>query len=112
MKKAGSNNDRMKSRFPRAFAALVFLVTLAALAITAGPLHAVGEGRILGTVVDASGAPVANAAVVLSRPGATYKQEKKSDAKGSFTLLVLDATKEYQIHVEKEGFIPVDEPVK
>jgi tetratricopeptide (TPR) repeat protein len=76
------------------------------------PAHAVGEGRILGTVVDASGAPVPDAKVLLTRKGTAYKQEKKSDAKGTFTLLVLDATQEYQIHIEKAGFLPVDESVK
>jgi tetratricopeptide (TPR) repeat protein len=88
----------------------------AALALTlfafALPAHAVGEGRILGTVVDASGAPVPDAKVLLTRKGTGYKQEKKSDAKGTFTLLVLDATQEYQIHIEKAGFLPVDENVK
>jgi tetratricopeptide (TPR) repeat protein len=87
-------------------------LVLAAALLAPGPLHAVGEGRILGTVVDAAGAPVANAQVLLTRPGASYKQEKKTDGKGTFTLLVLDATKDYQIHIEKDGFIPVDEPVK
>jgi len=87
------------------------LLLTAALA-AAGPLHAVGEGRIVGTVLDAAGAPVADAQVLLTRPGSAYKQEKKSDAKGTFTLLVLDATKDYQIHIEKAGFIPIDEPVK
>jgi tetratricopeptide (TPR) repeat protein len=87
-------------------------LALAMALVTAGPLLAVGEGRILGTVVDAAGAPVADAQVLLTRPGSSYKQEKKTDAKGTFTLLVLDATKDYQIHIEKAGLTPVDEPVK
>jgi tetratricopeptide (TPR) repeat protein len=92
---------------------IVWIALVLAVALgTAGPLLAVGEGRILGTVVDAAGAPVADAQVLLTRPGASYKQEKKTDAKGTFTLLVLDATKDYQIHIEKAGFTPVDEPVK
>jgi tetratricopeptide (TPR) repeat protein len=101
----------MKSISFRSSIARTALALAAALA-TAAPLLAVGEGRILGTVVDASGAPVANAQVLLTRPGSSYKQEKKTDAKGTFTLLVLDASKDYQVHIEKEGFTPVDEPVK
>jgi tetratricopeptide (TPR) repeat protein len=101
----------ISSRFPRRFRVLAALAVALAL-LNAVPLLAVGEGRIVGTVVDAAGAPVAGAQIQLSRPGTSYKQEKKSDGKGTFTLLVLDATREYQIHIEKEGFLPLDEPVK
>jgi tetratricopeptide (TPR) repeat protein len=97
-------------RASRALRAALILAGAALLA--AGPLLAVGEGRILATVVDASGAPVAGAQVVLTLPGTSYKQEKKTDAKGTVTLLVLDATKQFLIHIEKEGFTPVEEPVK
>jgi len=97
----------------RAAAAIAALaLTLAAALLIAAPLHAVGEGRIVGTVLDAAGAPAADVQVVLTRQGTTYKQEKKTDAKGTFTLLVLDATKDYQIHIEKAGFLPIDEPIK
>ena len=101
---------RFSQNFRSQCACAAFALALAFLA--AGPLRAVGEGRILGTVVDAAGAPVSGAKVLLSRQGTSYKQEKKTDGKGTFTLLVLDATREYQIHIEKEGFLPVDEPVK
>ncbi len=102
-----NNISRMirTTRMPR-------MIPLLALLLAAAPLYAVGEGRIVGTVLDAAGAPVADAQVLLTRPGSSYKQEKKTDGKGTFTLLVLDATKDYQIHVEKAGFLPVDEPVK
>jgi tetratricopeptide (TPR) repeat protein len=90
-----------------ALAALVVAVLLAA-----APLHAIGQGRILATVVDTSGAPVAGAQVVLTRPGTSYKQDKKTDNKGTVTLIVLDATQEYLIHLEKEGFTPYEEKVK
>lgn len=93
-------------------AALTALSLGFAVLIAAGPLYAVGEGRILGTVVDASGAPVAGAQVLLTLPGTKYKQEKKTDARGTVTILVLDATKEYLIRIEKEGFTPLEEPVK
>jgi tetratricopeptide (TPR) repeat protein len=92
----------------RALIAVFALIALAA----AVPAHAVGEGRILGTIVDASGAPVADAKVLLTKPGSGFKQEKKSDAKGQFTMLIIDATKEYLIHIEKTGFLPLEEKVK
>ena len=80
--------------------------------IFAGSLHAAGEGRIIGTIVDEAGAPVQDAKVLLTRPGTGYKLEKTSDKKGQVMLLILDATQEYQIHVEKEGFSTYEGPVK
>jgi tetratricopeptide (TPR) repeat protein len=88
------------------------LSALALALIFVGSLHAVGEGRIIGTVVDETGAPVQGAKVVLTRPGTAYKLEKTSDKKGQVMLLILDATQEYQIRVEKEGFSPFEGPVK
>ena len=89
-----------------ALTALVFSLTFAA------ALHAVGEGRIIATVADEAGTPVQGAKVVLTRPGTSYKLEKTSDKKGQVMLLILDATQEYQVRVEKEGFNPYEGPVK
>lgn len=87
------------------------LAFLAAFALAASA-HAVGEGRVIGTVTDDQGAPLAGVKVTFTRPGTDYKQEKTSDAKGKFTLLVLDATQEYTLHLEKEGYQPYEEVVK
>jgi tetratricopeptide (TPR) repeat protein len=89
-----------------ALAALVFTLGVA------GLLHAAGEGRVIGTIVDGKGAPIEGARALLTRPGTGYKLEKKSDKKGQFTLLILDATHEYQILVEKEGYGSFEGPVK
>ena len=94
---------------------LIHRAARAALVLTlsfAGSLHAAGEGRIIGTIVDEAGAPVQDAKVLLTRPGTGYKLEKTSDKKGQVMLLILDATQEYQIHVEKEGFSTYEGPVK
>ena len=88
------------------------LIALAMTLAVCGSLHAVGEGRIIGTVVDESGAPVQGAKVLLTRSGTGYKLEKTSDKKGQVMLLILDATQEYQIRVEKEGFSSFEGPVK
>ena len=80
--------------------------------ILAGPLHAAGEGRIVATITDEAGAPIPGARVLLTRPGTNYSLEKTSDKKGQVMLLILDATQEYQVHVEKEGFSSYEGPVK
>ena len=84
---------------------------LAALALAASA-HAVGEGRIIGTITDDQGAPLPGVKVTFTRPGTDYKQEKTSDAKGKFTILVLDATQEYTIRLDKEGYQPYEEVLK
>jgi tetratricopeptide (TPR) repeat protein len=90
--------------------ALVFVLTLALLC--AGRAFAVGEGRVVGTVLDAAGKPIVGATAILTRPGTDYRLEKTTDKKGQFTLLILDATQEYQLHLEKEGYLPTDGPLK
>ncbi len=87
------------------------LTALTLALVFTGALRAVGEGRIIGTVTDEAGAPVEGAKVVLSRAGG-YRLEKVSDKKGQFMLLVLDATQDYQIHIEKAGYGPFEGPVK
>jgi tetratricopeptide (TPR) repeat protein len=90
--------------------ALPFALLLA-LAV-AGVLYAAGEGRVLGTVVDPEGKPVAGAKITVTYAETNYKQEKTTDAKGKFTMLILDATKEYRIRVEKQGFKPFEDALK
>lgn len=88
------------------------MVVIVLVGLSASPLLAAGEGRILGSVIDSTGAPVEGAKVTLIRPGTSYKLEKISDAKGQFMLLILDATQEYQLRIEKAGFSPYEGPVK
>lgn len=77
-----------------------------------GALLAAGEGRIIATITDDKGAPVEGAKVTLTRKGTAYTLEKMTDKKGQVMLLVLDATQEYQLHIEKGGYGPYDGPVK
>jgi tetratricopeptide (TPR) repeat protein len=94
-------------------AILTALVLLPLLFTLAGPLHAVGEGRVIGTVMDGQNKPIQGAKILVTLPGvASYKQEKTSDKAGKFTLLILDATKEYKVRIEKEGFQPFEEALK
>ncbi|HEV7786107.1 MAG TPA: carboxypeptidase regulatory-like domain-containing protein [Thermoanaerobaculia bacterium] len=89
----------------------VALSALLALGLAAS-LHAAGEGRVVGTVLDEANAPVEGVKVILTRPGTGYKLEKVSDKKGQFMLLILDATQNYQIHLEKQGYKPFEGPLK
>jgi tetratricopeptide (TPR) repeat protein len=90
----------------RALSALVVALSFAA------ALHAAGEGRIVGTVLDEANAPIEGVKVTLTRKGTGYKLEKVSDKKGQFMLLILDATQEYELRLEKPGYKPYEGPLK
>jgi tetratricopeptide (TPR) repeat protein len=79
----------------------------------AGAAHAADQGRVLGTVVDAAGAPLAGVKVVITSPDmATYRVEKTTDARGQFSAIILDAQRQYSIHLEKQGYITLEQPLK
>ncbi|HKH47708.1 MAG TPA: tetratricopeptide repeat protein [Thermoanaerobaculia bacterium] len=100
------------TRIHRTALAALALV-LAVVLMSGGPLYAVGEGRVIGTVTDGQNKPVQGAKVLITLPGvASFKQEKTTDKAGKFTLLILDATKEYKVRIEKEGFQPYEEALK
>lgn len=89
----------------------IALSALLALGLAAA-LHAAGEGRIVGTVLDEANAPIEGVKATLNRKGTGYRLEKVSDKKGQFMLLILDATQEYEIHLEKAGYKPFDGSLK
>jgi len=71
-----------------------------------------GEGRVLGTVFDA-GARVEGATVTLTRADMTqFQMVKTTDSRGQFSLLILDASKQYKIRIEKTGYLPLEQDLK
>ena len=86
--------------------ALCLVLALAASA------HAVGEGRVIGTITNPEGKPIQGIKITVTRPGTNYKQEKVTDKNGKFTLIILDATQEYVLRMEKEGYDPYEETIK
>lgn len=87
----------------------LFVALLLGLLAT-GSLWAIGEGRFTGTVLDPDGKPIAGAKITITSPGSSYKQEKTTNAKGKFTVMVVDATRKYEITIEKEGYSPIKGP--
>jgi tetratricopeptide (TPR) repeat protein len=86
-------------RHARWFAGLLFLFPALLLAQS--------QGRIKGLVKDTKGVPVAGAKVIVTCPEiVAFRQEKKTDEKGGFATLVVDATKRYLFHIEAPGFQP------
>ena len=85
------------------FCATISLVLLGlALALTAQ--DDLGRGRISGDVVDASGAKVPGALVVVESPRSNARMEAKTDKKGHFAVGGL-GTGTWRVTVSKEGYL-------
>lgn len=86
------------------------LTTLLGLVLTL-PLVAGPQGRILGTVEDEQGEPIADAEVVLTGDGWDFEERFSTNKKGRFTATVADATRQYAISVSKEGYVGAEEAI-
>lgn len=77
----------------------------------AAALHAVSEGRVLGQVREPDGKAVPGATATITSPEFKFELKKTADAKGNFTLVILDATRKYVIRIEKEGYVSTQGPL-
>ncbi|NHZ73697.1 MAG: tetratricopeptide repeat protein [Nitrospirae bacterium] len=84
--------------------ALCFLATV--------PVWAGNEGRLVGSIIDPNGDPIVDVQIVVTGLGFDVRQERTTNKKGKFTLLILDATKDYLLHFEKDGYQTVEEPLR
>src|SRR5262245_1055618 len=74
---------------------------------------AIGQGRIYGKVVDEKGAPLAGVKITVTTSAmAGFKMEGTSNDKGEYAFSLVDATKTYTYHLEKEGYQTSEEDVK
>jgi tetratricopeptide (TPR) repeat protein len=72
-----------------------------------------GQARVSGTVVDTTGKAIAGATITVTCPEApTFKKVLEAEQNGGFRLLLLDATKSYNFHVEASGYAPYDHEIK
>jgi tetratricopeptide (TPR) repeat protein len=63
------------------------------------------KGRVSGKVLDEKGDPVADVAVVVTdQEVASFSLNETTDAKGRFKILLVDATRSYQVEFSKEGY--------
>lgn len=74
-----------------------------ALLVPAVSVLAIGQGRLQAEVVDADGNPLADVQVTITQEDIGYSSTAKTNKKGRFTLLVIDATRVYTFAFEKEG---------
>lgn len=86
------------------------LIAAAMLVTASAAIFAGTEGRVAGTVVDSEGNPIVGAEVMVRAIGYDFETTRTTNKKGRFTLLVMDATKDYNLRIEAEGFAPIEEP--
>jgi tetratricopeptide (TPR) repeat protein len=80
---------------------LLSVLILAAPALVLAQAH----GRVKGTVQDSKGNPITSAKLTVTCPDiAMFHRELKVDERGSFSLAVVDATRQYLFLVEAPGF--------
>jgi tetratricopeptide (TPR) repeat protein len=87
------------------------LLVIAAVAVNA---FAMGEGRLTGKITDAAtNKPIANATIlVVSTGGRNFKQEFKGEKDGTYRILLIDATLNYNFTWSAPGYLPYTEPMK
>lgn len=85
----------------RAFFALHVLL------LGSGAAIAGREARLTVSFVNESGAPVSDAAVVVTTPNlGSYKKDLRTDSSGRVSLVLIDGDWKYIVHAEKAGLLP------
>lgn len=89
-------------------------LSLIMLFVAAGQAFALGEGRMVGKVIDgATKQPIENVTFKIEAiEGKTVKQDIKVRKDGSFTIFVLDGTIRYKFSISAPGYAPYEETIK
>lgn len=82
------------------------LALAAALTISgSAALFAVAQGRVVGTVRDLDGKPLAGVRVEVTLEGVeSFRLDDTTDAKGDYSITLLDATRTYDYTFQKDGY--------
>lgn len=77
------------------------------------PVFAISQARVIGTVVDGDGEPVAGAVVTITTDDLPdYRKQETTDDVGEFRILLLDATRTYRFQITADGYLDRERMVK
>jgi tetratricopeptide (TPR) repeat protein len=96
----------------QSFRATPLWLAVIALLLPAVSALAIGQGRLQAEVVDAAGQPIAGVEVVITQAEIGYRDTAKTDKRGRFTHLVVDAGRPYTFEFVKEGMPKVVQTFK
>ena len=83
------------------------------LGIFAATAEGGAQGRVSGKVTDSSGAPVEGVVITITTPDIkTFKISAKTDKRGVYGIIINDATHNYRMRFEKEGYAPAEREEK
>ncbi len=89
------------------------LVAAVLVLLGAGMAEAGAQARVRGIVVDTDGKPIPSAKVtVTSQDIADYRKDVEVKDDGTFSFVILDATRHYKFHVEADGYVPYEQEFK
>ncbi len=89
------------------------LVTVAVALAAPGVALAGAQGRARGKVTDTKGNPIPNARIVITTDEIKdFRKEVSVGKDGTYSVLILDATRHYLFHVEAPGYQAYEEKVK
>jgi tetratricopeptide (TPR) repeat protein len=92
---------------------LVVLIALLALVVTSSQVGAVGEARVRGAITDTQGNPIVGVELLITCPErGDYKKSVKIKKDGSYSVLLIDATKTYYFKVTAPDFVDHEKSVK
>jgi tetratricopeptide (TPR) repeat protein len=90
-----------------------FALSLILFAALASNVFAIGEARLAGKILDASGKPVPNATITVStNKGRNFKQVYKAKSDGTYAIFLIDGTLPYDFLYEAPGFASYRENMK
>lgn len=88
------------------------LLAVAVLATTSAA-QALNQARLYGTITDENDKPVADVRITVTCPEQpSFTLETKTDAKGSWAVTLIDATKSYNYKYEKDGHQTMQQDLK
>jgi tetratricopeptide (TPR) repeat protein len=88
------------------------LFVLLLVALPAVSAFAAAQGRLQALVVDEQGKPLPGVEVEIVNSEIGFEKRLTTNKKGSFTLMVLDATQVYEFRFSKEGYPTVTDMLK
>ena len=86
------------------FKARLLILSIMSCVLSSAVSYGAAGGRVKGSIVDENGEPVADATVTITSERIAFHDTMKSDQKGRFVIMFVDASERYEFRFEKDGY--------